>query len=502
MGASSSPHRSDDSRQGRRISRRTFAARAAAFGLSASAIGLLTSACSPSAPAAPPPAPPASGSAPKPAEAAKPAAPPPPPASGAAGQPAAAQQSAPAAKGDRIVSMWWEGKLPYEEKLRESQATTFEANNPGIKIKRTLQADLSKVVIPAFSTGSAPDVTQTEGDFAMRKSLMDGKYILPLDKYYDERKWPIFDWARTWSKIAGTTWEVPWEAQTHGIYYNKTALAKHGIDIPKTYEDLTAAAEKGKKAGLVPFASDNDRATNIRRSIMIHLYAVATPQQVREILLGDAKFDSPEMLEAVERATAVFSNGWSDGKLGNTLVTDAATPDFAAGRNLFWLTGTFNAKRHKAQLKDFPDFDWGYMDVPPITKSLQWTTVGGIGSSFAINAKAADVEAALKVIEFSTGMDEQYNKTTLETLGFIPCMPFKYDGVPIREDDKYFIESLSQNRDIGLQLNKLWPGDMVKYEEQAGQGLAAGEVTPKDFVATLAKMWEENKKKPGERWIA
>ena len=502
MGACSSPHRSDDSRQGRRISRRTFAARAAAFGLSASAIGLLTSACSPGAPAAPPPAPPASGSAPKPAEAAKPAAPPPPPASGAAGQPAAAQQSAPAAKGDRIVSMWWEGKLPYEEKLRESQATTFEANNPGIKIKRTLQADLTKVVIPAFSTGSAPDVTQTEGDFAMRKSLMDGKYVLPLDKYYDERKWPIFDWARTWSKIGGTTWEVPWEAQTHGIYYNKTALAKHGIDIPKTYEDLTAAAEKGKKAGLVPFASDNDKATNIRRSIMIHLYAVATPQQVREILLGDAKFDSPEMLEAVERATAVFSNGWSDGKLGNTLVTDAATPDFAAGRNLFWLTGTFNAKRHKAQLKDFPDFDWGYMDVPPITKSLQWTTVGGIGSSFAINAKAADVEAALKVIEFSTGMDEQYNKTTLETLGFIPCMPFKYDGVPLREDDKYFIESLSQNRDIGIQTNKLWPGDMVKYEEQAGQGLAAGEVTPKDFVATLAKMWEENKKKPGERWIA
>lgn len=497
-----SPHPSqpDETRRARRVSRRAFATRAAAFGLSASALGLLAAACGPSAPAAPPPAPPAAsgagGSAPKPAEAAKPAAPP--PASQAGGQPAA-----PAAKaGERVVSMWWEGKLPYEEKLREEQAANFESKNAGIKIRRTLQADLEKVVVPAFSTNSAPDVTQTEGDFSMRKSLVDGNFILPLDQYYDERKWPIFDWSRTWAKINGKTWEVPWEAQTHGIYYNKGALAKLGIEIPKTYADIEAAAEKAKKAGLVPFGSDNDKGTNIRRVLMVHLYAVATPQQVRDILLGDAPYDSPEMIEAVERSAAIFSKGWADGKLGNTLVTDAVTPDFAAGRHIFWITGTFNNKRYKAQLKDFPDLDWGYMDLPPLNQALKWTTVGGIGSAFAINAKAQDVEAALKVIEFSSGMDEEYNKTTLKTLGFIPCMPFKYDGVELREDEKYFIESLSQNRDIGFQTNKLWPPEMTKYEQQAGQGLVVGEVSPKEFVSNLARLWEEAKKKPGERWVA
>jgi ABC-type glycerol-3-phosphate transport system substrate-binding protein len=208
------------------------------------------------------------------------------------------------------------------------------------------------------------------------------------------------------------------------------------------------------------------------------------------------------MLEVVERSQSIFTKGYSDAKLANTLSSDAATPAFAAGKNVFWISGTYNAKRYKAQLKDFPDLDWGYMDLPPINTSLQWTTVGGIGSSFAINAKTQDKESALKLIEFSMGLDEHYNKTTLAGLGFIPCMPFKYDGVELREDDKYLIESLSQNRDIGLQTNKLWPGDMVKYEEQAGQGLAAGEVTPKEFVATLAKLWEEDKKKPGERWVA
>ncbi|HZO31175.1 MAG TPA: ABC transporter substrate-binding protein [Chloroflexota bacterium] len=484
----------------RRVTRRGFVIGASALGLSTAA--LFTAACSqPSAPAAPPPAPGKADAPAKPAEAAKPAAPPAPPAAGAAAS--GQQAAAPAAKaGTRTVTMWWEGKLPFEEKLRDEQVADFQKKHPDIAINRTLQADIQQAVIPGFSTGTAPDVTQTEGDFRMRKGLVDGNYILPLDQYYDQRKWPVLDWARTWSKIGGTTWEVPYEAQTHGIYYNKTALKKLGIEIPKTYDDVMAAADKAKQAGLVPFASDNDKGTNIRRVIMTHLFAVATPAQVRDILFGEAKFDSPEMVEAIERSAAIFSKGYSDGKLGNTLTSDAATPDFAAGRNIFWISGTFNGKRYKAQLKDFPDLDWGYMDLPPINSSLKWTTVGGVGSGFAINAKAQDVEAALKVIEYNMGLDEYFNKTSLEVLGFIPCVPIKTDGLTLREDDKYLIDSLSQNRDIGLQTNKLWPPEMVKYEEQAGQGVAAGEVTPKEFIATLAKLWDEAKRKPGERWIA
>lgn len=492
-----SRHRAQGADQQRRLTRRAFVVRASALGLSA--VAALTSACSQSSAPAPPPASSkAPESAAKPAEsAAKPAAPAAPPASAKSGTGQA--QSAPAAKGTRVVTMWWEGKLPYEEKLRDEQVAHFEKNNPGISIKRTLQAELDKVLIPAFSTGTAPDVTQNEGDYPIVKQMVEGKYIIPLDKYYDERKWPIFEWARNWAKWKGQTWTVPWEAQTHGLYYNKTALAKLGIDVPKTYQDVIAAADKAKAAGLVPFASDNKDGTNIRRVFMVHMYALMTPKQVNDILFGEAPYESPEMLEAAERTAAIFKNGWSDARLANTLTSDAATPDFAAGKNIFWISGTYNAKRYKAQLKTFPDLDWGYMDLPPISSAVKSTTNAGIGSAFAINAKTQDLEAALKVIEYSMGLDDYYNKSTLEVLGFIPAMPFSYEGVQLREDDKYLIDSLSGNKEVGLQTNKLWPPDMAKYEQQAGQGLALGEVTPKEFVSTLAKMWEEAKKK-GERW--
>jgi ABC-type glycerol-3-phosphate transport system substrate-binding protein len=167
--------RHGDGARGRRVARRGFVIRAGAFGLSTAA--LLTAACSPpSAPAAPPPAP---GKADAPAKPAAQSAPPAPPAASAAGQSAAA----PAAKaGARTVSMWWEGKLPFEEKLRDEQVADFQKKNPDIAINRTLQADIQKAVIPGFSTGTGPDVTQTEGDFPMRKGLVDGSYIIPLDQ--------------------------------------------------------------------------------------------------------------------------------------------------------------------------------------------------------------------------------------------------------------------------------------------------------------------------------
>jgi raffinose/stachyose/melibiose transport system substrate-binding protein len=403
------------------------------------------------------------------------------------------------AKGVKTLTMWWEGKLAYEEKIRDDQVKDFEKKNPDIKLQRTLQADLTKVVIPAFSSGTAPDVTQTEGDFPMRKGLAEGNHILKLDPFYNDRKWPIFQWARDWAKIKGTTWEVPWEAQTHGLYYNLTALKKLSLQPPKTHDDVIKVADEAKKAGLVPFASDNAGGTNIRRVLMVYMFAIMTPKEVNDILFGEAPYDTPKMLEVVERSQSIFTKGYSDAKLANTLSSDAATPAFAAGRNVFWISGTYNAKRYKAQLKDFPDLDWGYMDLPSVNPAIKTTTNAGIGSAFVINAKTKEQEAALKVIEYSSGLDEYYNKTTLEGLGFVPAMPLKYDGYEIRPDDRYLIDSLARN-DAGLQTNKLWPDEMAKYESQAGMGLALGEVTPKEFVSKLAKMWADSKGVPNARW--
>lgn len=448
--------------------------------------------------AAAPTAAPAQPAAKPAAEATKPAAAPTKPA--AAAQPTPAAAAKPAAAGPVTVTLWWEGKLAFEEKIRDDQVKDFEKKYPNVKIKKTLQADIEKALITGWGSGTGPDVSQMDGP-NFRKQVSDAGYIMPLDKYYQELKWPIFPWARNWSKIKGVTWEVPYEAQTHGVYYNITEMKKLGITLPKTYDELSQVSDDLVKQKKVPWASDNKGGTNIQRLLMTHLYAVMTVKQVNDILFGDAPYNTPEMLEVVERVNAMFRKGWIDAKLANTLDPDSAAPDFASGKNIFIISGNFNAKRFKANLKNFPDLDWGYMDLPPINKAIKSTTNAGIGCAFGINAKSMDkIEACLRVIEYNTGADDYMNKTSLEQLGFFPAMKIKLEGIQMRPDDRYVLDSLNKSEDIGLQTNKLWPSDMLKYEGQAGMGLALGEVTPKEFVANLAKMWDESKGK-GTRWV-
>ena len=44
-------------------------------------------------------------------------------------------------------------------------------------------------------------------------------------------------------------------AVSHGIYYNKDLFKRLGIEVPTTWEELSAAAQKIKDAGYTPFAN-------------------------------------------------------------------------------------------------------------------------------------------------------------------------------------------------------------------------------------------------------
>ena len=66
------------------------------------------------------------------------------------------------------------------------------------------------------------------------------------------------------------------------------------------------------------------------------------------------------MIEAIERSTEIFSKGYSDGKLGVHAHRTPRRGLRGEPQHLLGL-GTFNGKQYKAQLKDFPDLDWGYM---------------------------------------------------------------------------------------------------------------------------------------------
>src|SRR5690606_24258706 len=53
----------------------------------------------------------------------------------------------------------------------------------------------------------------------------------------------------------GTLYAVPFASQTQLVIYNKTLFDQNGIAEPTTWEELVAASQKLKDAGVIPFAN-------------------------------------------------------------------------------------------------------------------------------------------------------------------------------------------------------------------------------------------------------
>jgi multiple sugar transport system substrate-binding protein len=122
----------------------------------------------------------------------------------------------------------------------------FERANPGVKVKVVGGINDDKIVA-AIRGGNAPDVAQSftsdnTGAFCPSGAWIDLGPYMKKDGIDDS----IFPTApREYTEFEGKRCALPMLADTYGLYYNKTLLAKAGIKSPpKTISELTADAKK------------------------------------------------------------------------------------------------------------------------------------------------------------------------------------------------------------------------------------------------------------------
>ena len=151
--------------------------------------------------------------------------------------------AAPAADGEKVtVTMiaaqygpktgdWW---ADFEKK--------FEAANDNIDLVVDCVSwnDIYTVVNTRIANGQAPDLLNIDvfADFQA-----DG-LLLPAEEWCSAETYAKFYEAfLDQSVIDGTVWAVPDLASARAMYYNKDILEAAGVEVPTTWEELTAACE-------------------------------------------------------------------------------------------------------------------------------------------------------------------------------------------------------------------------------------------------------------------
>jgi multiple sugar transport system substrate-binding protein len=137
----------------------------------------------------------------------------------------------------------------------EDNARKFEAENPGIKVKITdyTWQDYHDSLVLRLRSGTPTDIAYVGQDWL--PAWAAAGFLTPLDnvapaEVLNDLKLDIAPFSTTDMTYKGQLYGLPYYADTISFIYNKKVLADAGIAVPKTWEEVMAAAEKLKAGGM------------------------------------------------------------------------------------------------------------------------------------------------------------------------------------------------------------------------------------------------------------
>ncbi len=293
-------------------------------------------------------------------------------------------------------------------------------------------------------------------------------------------------------KVYGTTYTAPFvAAYPHMILYNKALFREYGInENPETYSEFLEICEEIKtKTGIAPMAAGVADIWHIGFLFNYYLANYATgnnPDFVSELYTGEAKFDTPEMIDAMSRLQYLFQNYMEKGfmstkesQLVSLLVGEKAAMIFTGS----WTISSI--------LEADPDFEIGFFPIPDDNGNVLLQG-GAQAQGWALTTKAAEdpdkVEGFKAFVRFFMA-DENYSEFLAATNAF-PTKNIEYETTELMSEiiemNNTYDKLLIWNNGVGA--NEL-PPSYRNWVYKKVQEMLTGKLSPEQLVLDMDTEW-------------
>lgn len=190
----------------------------------------------------------------------------------------------------------------------------FNADNPGINLNVEVVSwnDIYTVVNTRIANGQAPDILNID----VFADYQADDLLLPAQDYVSEETYAkMYESFLEQSEIDGTVWAVPDLASARALYYNVDILEAAGVEVPTTWDELTAACEaiKAYDENIYPWGID--MTTDEGQAAFAYYTWNNGGGFVDEN--GDWALNSPENVEAIEYAIGLVNSGYTNSDPAN-----------------------------------------------------------------------------------------------------------------------------------------------------------------------------------------
>jgi raffinose/stachyose/melibiose transport system substrate-binding protein len=331
---------------------------------------------------------------------------------------------------------------PEDAASYEKIFAVYEKKHPDVKVEfKPVKSTEYLTVLPTElgkSTGG-PDVVQLK-PYGPIQSLIKSGDLVALDGKVDMSAFPPDTLAAARGREDDKTYGVPFAIQTLQVLYNKKIFAEHGIQPPATWDDMIAASDKLKKAGVIPMSITGQEPWVLA---LAHQIFGATryggDEFAKAVVSGDKDFtdaDYVASLELIKQLQPYFPDK----------VTSVAYPDsqtlFTSGKAAMFPGGSYELAPFK---KAAPDLDIGSFEAPlaPGATMDRATTSGFIDGSYGLNSKSKQQAKALELLKWMA--TPEFGQLFTNELTQISAVP----GVTPK--DPLLAQMLANYRDHGSQ---------------------------------------------------
>ena len=133
----------------------------------------------------------------------------------------------------------------------EAAIADFEAANPDIDVVlQNFDHEGYKTAIRNFLTADAPDLANWYAGNRMAPFVNSGQFMDVSDVWAENGLDKSLGSALASMTIDGKQWGIPYTYYQWGIYYNKDAYKKAGVEVPATWDEFISNCAKFKAAGI------------------------------------------------------------------------------------------------------------------------------------------------------------------------------------------------------------------------------------------------------------
>ncbi len=367
-------------------------------------------------------------------------------------------------------------------KALKQHVSTFEKQS-GIKVETsTLPFDTMRTVLQTqLRSGEGPDVFNWGSGPSFGGALIEAGLVQDITDAYEQNGWQIYDFAKERVSSDGKVFGIPGEMETIGVFYNKDIFKKLGIDEPKSLDDLRAAAEKVRAAGMVPFAVGNKEGWEGGHLLSMALSSEVGSDGVEAILNGEKSWNSPEVVSAFQ----IWKDFDEDGLLPKSPTSvdyDTSTSLFFSGEAAMIPTGSWLV----GEIDDNAKFEAGYVPFPAPDGPGIFT--GGLGSGPFVSASTAKKEEAIEFLNFLAS--PEHGRWTVENLHTIPAQPIDAENLKVSPLFAQVLEDtakFSKGGDFGYNIDVMVSDAVNKAMYDGMQGVMTGQRTPEEAAAGMEK---------------